>query len=166
MALGHLIRISVKITKNRILDFPLYGRWEDLGRWKWVVIDVGVILDTSATHSENLLFSSFWGPLGLPSPPPPIPQYPTPRCPAARPAGGGVQVHIFICVSYFAEKVNLLPFRTMPFAICRKTSGKKTSQNGLREYPELLPHQLRLISTYTNPPVSHIGKKLKLLNVC
>ena len=28
-------------------------RWEDLDRWKWVVIDVGVILDTSAGHFEN-----------------------------------------------------------------------------------------------------------------
>ena len=37
-----------------IFGFFLYGRWEDLDRWKWVVIDVGVILDTSATHSENL----------------------------------------------------------------------------------------------------------------
>ena len=43
-----------------IFVFFLYGRWEGLDRWKWVVIDVGVILDTSATHSENL-FSSFLG---------------------------------------------------------------------------------------------------------
>ena len=35
------------------LDVFLYGIWEDLDRWKWVVIDVGVILDTSASHSEN-----------------------------------------------------------------------------------------------------------------
>ena len=31
----------------------LSGRWEDLERWKWVVIDVGVILDAFASHSEN-----------------------------------------------------------------------------------------------------------------
>ena len=40
-------------------DFSLYGRWEDLDRWKWVVIDVGVILDTSASHSENFFFDIF-----------------------------------------------------------------------------------------------------------
>ena len=51
-----------------IFDFFLYGRWEDLDRWKWVVIDVGVILDTSASHSENFFFRHFselgGGPLG------------------------------------------------------------------------------------------------------
>ena len=36
--------------------------------------------------------------------------------------------------------------------------SKNKSQNGLRRYPELLPHQLRPISTYPNPPISHIGK--------
>ena len=30
-----------------------------MDRWKWVVIDVGVILDTSASHSENFVFSTF-----------------------------------------------------------------------------------------------------------
>jgi len=39
-----------------ILIFP-YGRWEDLDRWTLVVIDAGVILYTSATQSENFLFS-------------------------------------------------------------------------------------------------------------
>ena len=39
---------------------------------------------------------------------------------------------------------------------------KKSSQNCLRMYPELLPHQLRPISTYPNPPISHIGKNRKL----
>ena len=49
-----------EIAKNLdVLDFFLYGRWEDLDRWKWVVIDVGVILDTSASHSENFLFRHF-----------------------------------------------------------------------------------------------------------
>ena len=48
--------------KPGIFDFFLYGRWEDLDRWKWVVIDVGVILDTLASHSENLLFSTFGPP--------------------------------------------------------------------------------------------------------
>ena len=47
--------------KYAILYVYLYGRWEDLDRWKWVVIDVGVILDTSARHSENLFFSTFLG---------------------------------------------------------------------------------------------------------
>ena len=28
-----------------------------MDRWKWVVIDVGVILDTPASHSENVSFS-------------------------------------------------------------------------------------------------------------
>ena len=41
---------------------------------------------------------------------------------------------------------------------CRKISKTKSSQNVLRTYPELLPHQLRHISTYRNPPISHIGK--------
>ena len=39
---------------------------------------------------------------------------------------------------------------------------KESSQNGLRIYPELLPHQLRPISSYPNPPISHIGKNQKL----
>ena len=38
--------------KHGIFNFFLYGRWEDLDRWKWVVIDVGVFLDTPASHSE------------------------------------------------------------------------------------------------------------------
>ena len=38
---------------------------------------------------------------------------------------------------------------------------KNSSQNGLRMYPEFLPHQLRPISTYPNPPISHIGKTQK-----
>ena len=41
--------------------FFLYWRWEDLDKWKCVVIDVGVILDTSASHSENFLFLDFFG---------------------------------------------------------------------------------------------------------
>ena len=47
--------------KTKIPDFLIFldGRWEDLDRWKWVVIDVGVILDTSATHSENCFVSTF-----------------------------------------------------------------------------------------------------------
>ena len=39
-----------------------------MDRWKWVVIDVGVILDTPASHSENFFFRHFselgGGPLG------------------------------------------------------------------------------------------------------
>ena len=65
--------------------FFLYGRWEDLDRWKWVVIDVGVILDTSASHSENCVFRQFFQPLlqviKLFAPTPPIPQDPHPPHP-------------------------------------------------------------------------------------
>ena len=32
-------------------------------------------------------------------------------------------------------------------------------------YPKLLPHQLQPISTYPNPPISHIGKHKKEKNV-
>ena len=56
-------RIRLKIAKNNkkyaIFDFSLYGRWEDLDRWKWVVIDVGVILDAFASHSENFFSDIF-----------------------------------------------------------------------------------------------------------
>ena len=54
----------------------VYGRWEDLDRWKWVVIDVGVFLDTPASHSESffVFFSTLFGP-----PAPPIPQDPRRR---------------------------------------------------------------------------------------
>ena len=38
----------------------LYGRWEALDWWKWVVFDAGVTLDTLATHSENY-FLDTWG---------------------------------------------------------------------------------------------------------
>ncbi len=50
--------------KNWNFGFSLYGRWEDLDRWKWVVIDVGVILDTSASHYENFFFDI----VGVPPP--------------------------------------------------------------------------------------------------
>ena len=50
---------NMKIIRTREFLIFLYGRWEDLDRWTWVVIDVGVILDTSASHSENY-FSVFW----------------------------------------------------------------------------------------------------------
>ena len=46
--------------KIQIFDFYLYGRWVDLDRWKWVVIDVGVILDAFASHSENFFFRHFF----------------------------------------------------------------------------------------------------------
>ena len=45
---------------STLFDFFLYGRWEDLDRWKWVVIDVGVILDTPTSHSEHFV-STFSG---------------------------------------------------------------------------------------------------------
>ena len=52
------------LRKNRKhIDFsvlPLYGRWEDLDRWNCVVIDVGVILDTSASHYENFFVLSMF----------------------------------------------------------------------------------------------------------
>ena len=55
---------NIKNMKNNkhyaIFDFSLYGRWEDLDRWKWVVIDVGVILDAFASHSENFFFRHFF----------------------------------------------------------------------------------------------------------
>ena len=72
-----------KILKNiRKFGFFLYGRWEDLDRCKWLVIDVGVILDTSASHSEIFFFDIFRDsynrhptPPYTPIPhPPPIPQ--------------------------------------------------------------------------------------------
>ena len=47
---------------------------------------------------------------------------------------------------------------TGPPPSSEKCRGKKGSQNGLRMYPELLPHQLRPISTYPDPPISHVGK--------
>ena len=57
------------------------------------------------------------------------------------------------------------------------TYENNSSQNGLQRYPELVPHQLRQISTYPellqhqlrpistypNPPISHIGKKGKCI---
>ena len=60
MALGHLIGIFMKNNENSgFVDSSLFGRWEDLDRMKWVVIDVGVILDTSASRSE-IFFSTFF----------------------------------------------------------------------------------------------------------
>ena len=60
MDLASILSRLWEIAKNnknmQFFDFFLYGRWEDLDRWKWVVIDVGVIPDTSASHSENLFF--------------------------------------------------------------------------------------------------------------
>ena len=48
---------------------------------------------------------------------------------------------------------------------CVHQPGRKNHcQNGLRGYPELLPRQLRPISTYPNPPISHIGKNRNLGN--
>ena len=38
----------------------LYGRWED--GWRLLVLDVGVILDTCASHSEILFFRRLLGP--------------------------------------------------------------------------------------------------------
>ena len=54
-SLNNNLRENIKNICN--FDFFLYGRWEDLDRWKWVVIDVGVISDTSASHSENFFVS-------------------------------------------------------------------------------------------------------------
>ncbi len=57
--LSRLWQIAKNNKKYAIFDFFLYGRWEDLDRWKWVVIDVGVILDAFASHSENFFFRHF-----------------------------------------------------------------------------------------------------------
>ena len=57
-----------KIGEILNFRFFLYGRWEDLDRWKLIVFDVGVILDTHARHSETFFFRHFsemgGGPLG------------------------------------------------------------------------------------------------------
>ena len=45
--------------KTWIFYFLLYGRWADLDGWKWVVINVGVILNIPASHSENFFFDNF-----------------------------------------------------------------------------------------------------------
>ena len=58
--LSRLWEIAKNNKKYAIFDFFLYGRWEDLDRWKWVVIDVGVILDAFASHSENFFFPTFF----------------------------------------------------------------------------------------------------------
>ena len=74
----------MKITKIMQFSIFLYGRWEDLDMWKWVVIDLGVTLDTSATHSENCFFDILGAPpplyprIGSIIPIPPMPQDPHP----------------------------------------------------------------------------------------
>jgi len=50
--------------KHRVFDLTYMGdgrswRWKELDRWKWVVIDVGVILHTPASRSENLFSRHF-----------------------------------------------------------------------------------------------------------
>ena len=39
----------------------------------------------------------------------------------------------------------------------RQQMSKKSSHNGLRGYPEIIPHQKRSILSYLEPPKSHIG---------
>ena len=39
----------------QFLLFPLYGSWEALDSSALIVFDVGVFLDTPATHSENFI---------------------------------------------------------------------------------------------------------------
>ena len=57
---------NIENNKNTKFSIFLCGRWEDLDRWKWVVIDMGVILDTSANHSENFfVFRHVLGPTPL-----------------------------------------------------------------------------------------------------
>ena len=58
-----IIENNSETKKHITFGVYSYGRWEDLDRWKWVAIDVGVFLDTPATHSENFLFRHFWDPL-------------------------------------------------------------------------------------------------------
>ena len=64
MVFLNLLAWPWEIVKNSktyaISDFPLDGGWEDLDRWKCVVIDVGVILDAFASHSENCFFRHFF----------------------------------------------------------------------------------------------------------
>ncbi len=45
---------------NVILVFWLYGSWEALDSSELIVFDVGVFLDTPATHSENFIFRYFF----------------------------------------------------------------------------------------------------------
>ena len=56
-----------------------------------------------------------------------------------------------------------------PYLAARTPSAQalfgEKSQNGLRTYPELLPHQLRPISTYPNPPICHV-KNSKITDFC
>ena len=61
--------------------------------------------------------------------------------------GGGVPI-IFPIISYVFQKG-------------RTNVEKENSQNGLRMYPKMFPHQLRAICTYPNPPICHIGKSKK-----
>ena len=35
--------------------FTYYGRWEDLDRWKWVIIDLGVILLILGYRGDGVL---------------------------------------------------------------------------------------------------------------
>ena len=138
----------------------LYGRWEDLDKWKWVVIDVGVTLDTSATHSENLFFDIFGAP---------IPRtvllcgVPPPETARGSPHGSSKRrkTNVLFKASWpdhsaagWGERLEIQAVDPNP---CYKLILLRGVQNGLREYPELLPHQLRPISTYPHPPVSHMS---------
>ena len=87
---------------------------------------------------------------------------------------GGVQVCIFTFLhafSYFLQKGQLVTF---PYhATYKKCQTCQTSDGALRSgqvvphpappnvkntFSNMFPHQLRPISTYPNPPISHIGK--------
>ena len=65
--------IGRNFKNNEIYDFLFYryGRWEGLERRKWVVIDVGVFLDTPASHSDNFFFGIFGAPPPLSATVPP-----------------------------------------------------------------------------------------------
>ena len=46
-----------------------------------------------------------------------------------------------------------------------QTMSEKSSQNGLRRYAEILPHQTRPILSYLERPISHIGHKSVLAHL-
>ena len=63
---------------------------------------------------------------------------------------------------YWGIEVQYVPADPLVrFAKNVKKCQQKNYQNGLRVYPEILPHQKRSILSYPEPPNCHIGKKSK-----
>ena len=58
--------------------------------------------------------------------------------------------------------LTLIPLRGANWQQMSKNVENTNSQNGLRAYPEILPHQKRSILSYPEPPNCHIGKNQKL----